>query len=220
MNKINSEHAQNEQLHDSLMRTDGSRTAAKMKKVVLLGDSIRLGYCNYSKQYLADTAEVFFPAENCCSTQFMIWKAKGWSQLCPAEEVAAVQFNAGQWDTAHWLYDEEPITSIGEYVKNLGILIRTYRKLYPNAKLIFATTTPMNPANPETENPRTTEQIAEYNAAAVKLMNENGIAVNDLFAIADEWDGTKFIDYCHLTPDGYDILGKATADFIRNAISD
>jgi len=190
-----------------------------MKKVILIGDSIRMGYCNYTKQYLADTAEVMFPAENCCSTQFMIWKSKTWSQMCPSEEVAAVQFNAGQWDTACWLYDSEPITSLNEYIKNLGILIRTYRKLYPNAKLIFATTTPMNPVNPETENPRTTETIAEYNAAAVKLMNENGIPVNDLFAIANEWDGSKFVDYCHLTAEGYDILGKATADFIRNVIA-
>ena len=191
-----------------------------MKKVVLIGDSIRMGYCNYAKDYLADTAEVIFPAENCCATQYMIWRSQTWAKLCPAEEVAAVQFNAGQWDTAHWLYDEEPITSLSEYVRNLGILVRTYRRLYPNAKLIYATTTPMNPVDPSTENPRSTEQIAAYNAAGVALMRVMGVLINDLYAIANKWDGSKFIDYCHLTPEGYDILGKATADFIRGVIAE
>ena len=36
-----------------------------MKKIILIGDSIRLGYCGFVKEVLADKAEVFFPEDNC-----------------------------------------------------------------------------------------------------------------------------------------------------------
>jgi len=35
-----------------------------MKKIVLIGDSIRLGYETYVKEALAGVAEVFSPKEN------------------------------------------------------------------------------------------------------------------------------------------------------------
>ena len=36
-----------------------------MKKVLLLGDSIRMGYDKYVTEQLAGEAEVLFPSENC-----------------------------------------------------------------------------------------------------------------------------------------------------------
>ena len=36
-----------------------------MKKIVLIGDSIRMGYCEYVKNSLRDVAEVYYPPENC-----------------------------------------------------------------------------------------------------------------------------------------------------------
>lgn len=35
-----------------------------MKKTLLIGDSIRMGYCGFVKALLAGEAEVFFPEEN------------------------------------------------------------------------------------------------------------------------------------------------------------
>ena len=35
-----------------------------MKNLLLLGDSIRVGYCNFVKEMLADEVNVFFPPEN------------------------------------------------------------------------------------------------------------------------------------------------------------
>ena len=39
-----------------------------MKKILLLGDSIRLGYDNYVKESLKNVAEVYLPEENCAYT--------------------------------------------------------------------------------------------------------------------------------------------------------
>ena len=36
-----------------------------MKKVILIGDSIRMGYDKYIKASLEGEAEVFYPSENC-----------------------------------------------------------------------------------------------------------------------------------------------------------
>ena len=40
-----------------------------MKKIILLGDSIRMGYDKYTKMALEGVAEVFSPEENCRFTQ-------------------------------------------------------------------------------------------------------------------------------------------------------
>ena len=36
-----------------------------MKKILLIGDSIRMGYCEYVKEALSDSAVVYYPPENC-----------------------------------------------------------------------------------------------------------------------------------------------------------
>jgi hypothetical protein len=53
-----------------------------MKKVVLIGDSIRMGYDKYIKDALNGTAEVFYPSENCRFAEYVLryaheWKKKG-----------------------------------------------------------------------------------------------------------------------------------------------
>lgn len=43
-----------------------------MKKIVLLGDSIRMGYDKYVRKSLEGSAEVFYPAENCRFTFYLL----------------------------------------------------------------------------------------------------------------------------------------------------
>ena len=74
----------------------------------------------------------------------------------------------------------------------------------------------MNPAYPETINPRTTEDIIAYNDVAKQVMEEHGIAINDLFLFAENWGPEHYIDYCHMTEAGYKCLGKQVSDFIKS----
>ena len=107
-----------------------------MKQVLLLGDSIRMGYCEYVKEALKEKAEVVYPAENCRSSQNIIMNLGAWATLCDKENVALVYFNCGHWDAEPFHGDVEPLTSLAEYEKNLGKIVRALRTLFPNAKLV------------------------------------------------------------------------------------
>ena len=54
---------------------DGNVAAATVdydpqkSSILLIGDSIRLGYCKTVREQLADVANVFYPTENCRNTQ-------------------------------------------------------------------------------------------------------------------------------------------------------
>jgi len=191
-----------------------------MKQILLIGDSIRMGYCGHVKELLADRADVRYPDENCSSSQNILIKLVQWANLCDREQVDIVCFNCGQWDAAHFNYELEPLTSLQEYRKNLYAIVRQLRKLFPKARLVFITTTPMNPDYPENCNPRTTEEINAYNHAAKQVMAELGIVVNDLFAAAESLGTEYYIDYCHFTPEGYKFLGNQVFECITSLYSD
>ena len=185
-----------------------------MKQVLLIGDSIRMGYCEAVKEALKDRAEVIFPSENCMSSQYILMRLIYWSKLCNKEDVAVVQVNCGQWDAGHFNVTPEPLTSLEEYRKNLRMIIWTLRDFFPKAEIMLATTTPMNPVHPETINPRTTEEIIEYNRVVKEVAQELGLPVNDLFEESKDWSEELYLDYCHLTDEGYQRLAKKVTEAV------
>jgi hypothetical protein len=108
-----------------------------MKKVILLGDSIRMGYDKYVKDALAGVAEVYYPEENCKFAQYLLrfvhdWKATGkWPT-----DADIVHWNAGLWDVLE-LYGEEPMTGEAQYAEMIARIDRQLRRLFPKAKIIF-----------------------------------------------------------------------------------
>ena len=151
-----------------------------------------------------------WPDGNCANSQNVLINLGWWRKF--ASKPAVIQFNCGHWDAAHWDGDDEPITSVGEYARNVRLIIRRLRRYYPNAKLVYATTTPMNPSGVKGGNRRTTEEIRRYNAAAVAVAKAEGIAVNDLFALVEKWPAGDYADYCHFSPAANERLGKAVAE--------
>jgi len=89
------------------------------------------------------------------------------------------------------------------------------RELFPHAKIVFATTTTMNPSGQIGINPRTNEEISRYNEIASAVAAKNGIAVNDLFALTKDWDSSYYKDYCHFTDESNEILGRAVAETLK-----
>ena len=53
-----------------------------MKKVMLLGDSIRLSYQPAVQQKLAGAAEVWGPADNCRFAKYTLWETAAWLGQC------------------------------------------------------------------------------------------------------------------------------------------
>ncbi len=196
---------------------------ADKKNVFLIGDSIRRGCCQTVKEELADCAEVFFVSDNCRSSQYIIFSIKKWAAMFDHPEmVDLVQFNCGQWDAAHFNGTEEPLTSLPEYARNIGMIIGLIRRFFVNAEIVFATTSKMNPDEESIRvaaNPRTNAEIDAYNAEAVRVCRERGIVINDLNAFMADFTSDCFKDLCHLTPTYFAVLGREVARFLRGRLS-
>ena len=190
-----------------------------MKNVLLIGDSIRLGYCEHVKELMNGVADVHWPAENCEFAQHVYVHLSWWRPLAgdPAG-VDLVHWNCGHWDAAHWRGDDRPLNSHELYADMLERITVHIRRIFPNAKVVFATTTPMNPDGSQSENTRTTADIAAYNKVAKSVMKRLGVTVNDLFAAMQDADPAMFIDSTHFTEAGYRQLAAQVAGVISGLL--
>ncbi len=190
-----------------------------MKKVLLIGDSIRKGYCGYVRDDLAGMAEVYYPEDNCRYTQFTFVELAGWVKLTEnPREVAVIHWNNGHWDAAHWDGADKSLNSVHEYAAMLERIYWRLRKYCPDAQIIFALTTPMHGDVNLSSNPRTTEEIMEYNDAARQVMTRVGVPINDLFAVAERLPAAYYADYAHFTPEGYRELAHVVTRVIREKL--
>ena len=190
-------------------------TDGKLKRILLLGDSIRMGYSPYLLKELSGIADVRYPEENCRNTQFTYIGLSWWRDIfdCP-EKVDLVYWNNGHWDIAHWGGDCLSLNSVEQYSEMLERIHGRLASLFPNAKIIFATTTPANPNGIMGVNPRTNVEIMEYNAEARRVLEARNVVIHDLFEILKDKDEGFYSDYCHLTPEGFEYLGRVISEFV------
>ena len=59
----------------------------KRKKVLLIGDSIRMGYDKYVKNYLSDSCEVYYPKDNCRFAQYTLRHLSDWKSGFNGDEI-------------------------------------------------------------------------------------------------------------------------------------
>ncbi|WP_054027843.1 SGNH/GDSL hydrolase family protein [Bacillus sp. FJAT-28004] len=143
-----------------------------MKRVLLLGDSIRMGYEPLVREALHEKAEVVAPEENGRFAKHTLWGVNLWIRDLGKPDI--VHWNNGLWDLHHEAPMVEALTSLDEYLETLK---RTAKELQrTGAKIIFATTTPV----PAGATGRSNAEIDLYNSAAIKLMESLGIEINDL----------------------------------------
>ena len=185
-------------------------------EIFLLGDSIRMGYCQDVKNELRDIADVRWPKENCANSQNTLIHLSWWKGI--VSKPAVIQFNCGHWDVSRWDGDDEPITSLEEYGRNIRLIIRRLRRDYPGATVVFATTTTMNPSGTCGKNKRTTEEIRRYNAKAVEVARAEKVPVNDLFAFVEKWPSSDYADYAHFSKEANKRLGRHVAEFLKGQL--
>ena len=114
-----------------------------MKKVFLLGDSIRQGYCGYVKKALSDVAEVYYPNDNCAFTGNIIRYLLDWkNELKIGKDIDLVHWNAGLWDALR-MPDGKPHTPLNYYAENVERICNMIELMFPKAKMAFATSTPV-----------------------------------------------------------------------------
>ncbi len=200
-------------------RVVSARPTSYEKQIFLIGDSIRIGYCRQVAKALSDIADVRYPDENCRNTQYTYINLSWWKNIfSDPSKVELVYFNNGHWDIAHWDSDEESLNSAEDYCKMLLRIVARLKKLFPRAKIVFATTTPANPNGKMGVNPRSNAEIKAYNERAVSCLEKSGVIIHDLYKILEDKDESFYSDYCHLTPEGFDFLAERVSEFIRSNI--
>lgn len=184
-----------------------------MRKVFLLGDSIRLGYRPYAALALDDIAHVYASDDNGRFVQYTLRYVHEWAEACGCrEQVDVVHWNNGLWDACLW--DGEPLTPLASYRAGLLRLARHIQALFPNARLIFALTTPVAPGHDHIRN----EDILRMNQAARETLTPLGVRINDLHTLVLAHPEYICEDRTHMTPEGRRALGQAVANAVREII--
>ena len=198
----------------------------KLPNVLIIGDSISIGYTLDVRAQLKGKANVYRPlsadekqSENCNGSTNGIKRLDKWLQIAPKWDV--IHFNFGLHDLKHVSTPggdtisktlTDPVQASPElYEKNLRSIVATLKGT--NAKLIFGNTTPV----PAGATGRTPEQPAIYNAIAAKVMKENDIQIDDLFGFITpnlaRYQKPKDV---HYTVEGYKVLaGQVSSEIAK-----
>jgi lysophospholipase L1-like esterase len=193
-----------------------------LPRVLLIGDSIRGGYGKAVEKLLAGKAEVVVNAGNAQHTGTGLEKLDGW---LGDGKWDVIHFNWGLWDVAYRNPESKNFghldkvggkitTPLPEYEKNLRALVARLKKT--GATLVWASTTPV----PDGEPGRIKGDEVRYNAVAAKIMAENGVAIDDLYAMAmPQLAKIQNPQNVHFAASGCDLLARQVADSILAALA-
>lgn len=176
-------------------------TKTDLPRVLLIGDSICNQYQKDVCKELAGSAYVTFFATSKC--------------LCDASYLRALEFFLDEYDYAviHFNNGLHSLSSDREdWELRLRESIKLIRAKGKGAKIIWASSTPL-------KKPELTEKAKELNAIAARVMKEEGIPIDDLFALMDPLDRDKFwSDTYHYKSEGRKKLAAAVTSSIQQAL--
>lgn len=189
-----------------------------LPRVLLIGDSISMGYTVAVRQRLVGQANVLRPPENCGESAKGVKRVDAW-------------IGTGKWDVVHFnfgLHDVKYLDPNGKYVtpdkgkqvastveyeKNLRTVVARLKQT--GARLIFATTTPV----PSQSSGRVENDELRYNEVAVRVMKELGVAIDDLHAVAKAQQAQIQQPHnVHFTPEGYEVLANTVVAAIKPSL--
>lgn len=188
-----------------------------LPKVVLVGDSIRLGYAPIVEKELAGKAAITGPRANGGDSANVLKNLEKW---VIREKPAVVHFNCGIHDTKRFRETGRFQVSPEEYEANLRAIVKRIRD-ETDAVVLFATSTPILDARAAAARKGRDYELLDasidrYNAIARRVMKDLDVPVDDLNAAIAE-DAEKLIsrDGVHLKQAGRERLGKRVAEFIE-----
>ena len=189
--------------------------------VLLVGDSIRIGYCQQVKEKLSDIAEVQYSDDNARFAKYILFCIREWIDQYGADADVVV-LNCGLWDVVHMREASYTITELGEYRTDLVKIIGQIREALPAAKIIWASITPVDEEGNRRSRPdhiRYNADIEAFNHCAEDVMLENGCEICDLYAVIKNASYALWTDGVHYTPEGYALLANAVTDKICGVMS-
>ena len=184
---------------------------AGLPRVLLIGDSISMGYTPPVRKLLEGKANVHRIPQNGGPTKNGVANIEKW-------------LGPGKWDVIHFNWgihdlkfmpDGKRQVEAADYEQNLRTLVARMKKT--GAKLIWATTTPIPEG--ELNPPRKFGSVKEYNDIAARVMAENNIAVDDLNAhMTPQFERLHNPKDLHYGSEGYALLGQKVAEKISKAL--
>ncbi|MGB8169131.1 MAG: SGNH/GDSL hydrolase family protein [Chthoniobacteraceae bacterium] len=194
-----------------------------LPRVMIIGDSISVGYTDEVRKLLAGKANVHRVAGNAGPSSSGIQKMAEW--IAPTN---------GTWNVIHFNFglhdlklgtggkDNHPYAtsdghqvSLEDYERNLNQIVAKFKTT--GATLIWCSTTPV-PAG-KVDPPRQPDDVIKYNEVARKVMIQNGVAIDDLYALAlPKLADIQLPHNVHYTREGYAELARQVAARIKAAL--
>jgi acyl-CoA thioesterase-1 len=181
----------------------------RLPRVLLIGDSISIGYTGDVRRMLQGRANVHRVPDNAANTGHGLANLEAW-------------LGTGRWDVIHFNWglhdlvvrrDGQHAVPPEQYRKNLDTLVGQLKQT--GATLIFATTT----AVPEGEKGRRAGSEKKYNPVAVEVMKRQGVTINDLdAAIRPHLGEYQAKNDVHFGPPGARFLAEKVAEKIQAAL--
>ncbi|MDI1313642.1 SGNH/GDSL hydrolase family protein [Prosthecobacter sp.] len=188
-----------------------------LPRVLLIGDSISMGYTLDVRELLKGKANVHRIPTNGGPTTNGLKNIKAW---LGESKWDVIHFNWGLHDLKYIAEDpskradpkspgSHPQVSLADYEKNLTELVKIMQAT--GAKLIWCNTTPV----PAGSDGRIEGDEAKYNAAAARVMTAASISTDDLHAhAAAKLKEVQLPANVHYSPSGYHYLAEKVAAVI------
>jgi len=194
-----------------------------LPNVLILGDSISIGYTPLVAERLEGRASVSRPSANCGDTRFGLRWLENWVGTTRWD---VIHFNWGLHDIAY-RHPEAKVygnrdkvngtlsVTPEQYALNLEALVQELKKT--GATLIWASTTLV----PEGEAGRFVGDDVKYNAIAAEIMKRHGIEINDLHALSSDFPASLFDGPgdVHFTKAGSNKLAEQVTEALRSALN-
>ncbi|HEX4130529.1 MAG TPA: SGNH/GDSL hydrolase family protein [Pirellulales bacterium] len=184
-----------------------------LPRVLLIGDSISMGYTIPVRELLSGKANVHRIPTNGGPTTRGVESIDSW---LGDKKWDVIHFNWGLHDIKEMPPDGKVQVSLADYEANLKKLVARLKQT--DAKLIWCSTTPVAPGTPG----RKPDEVPTYNAVAKKIMDANGIAIDDLYAFAEPQLTKIQIQgppaNVHYTEAGSNVLAEQVARSIEAAL--
>lgn len=187
------------------------RDVAGLPRVLLIGDSISMGYTLPVRRLLEGKANVHRIPQNGGPTRNGVANIGKW-------------LGDGKWDVIHFnwgihdlriMEDGKRQVEPADYEKNLRLLVERMRAT--GAKLVWATTTPI--PDGDLSPPRRFGEVKPYNEIAKRVMTENGVGIDDLNAAVTprlaELQNPRDV---HFKAEGSEFLARKVAESIAAAL--
>jgi arylsulfatase A-like enzyme len=201
----------------------------KLPNVLILGDSISIGYTRATRALMNGKANVYRPMNpnqnapvNCGDTNIGLANIDAW---IGQRNWDVIHFNWGLWDLCYRNPDSKTqgnrdkvrgtvSLTPQKYAENLEKLV--LRLKATGAHLIWANATVV----PEGEAGRFVGDEVKYNAVAAAIMQSHGITIDDLHTLSKSLPPDFFVKAgdVHFTEKGYKLLAEQVASCLNHAL--